>query len=414
MRSFVSPNKKESRGNAMNAKQVLSKCLSVVTPNMHKVRRLSLFAAIESIMNGGSLSVTGLGRNISNKNKALEKHKIKRMDRLCSNGKLQSEVFSIYFLMARLQIGQQMRPVIHVDWSDLDNRKQHFLIRASIAAQGRSLPLYEEIHTIKTKEKPKTHRLFMKRLKGMLPEACKPIIVTDAGFRIPWFKLVESLGWDYVGRVRNRTYCKKLSSSKWSAIKSLYELATQRPKNLGEFHLGQKSGFKTRMVIIWRKAKGRKDLTATGTTSRQSKTSRACAEREKEPWLLATSIASEDKQSKGIVKIYATRMQIEEGFKDLKSGIKFSVSGSRKIERIKVLLAIAAIAQYLLQLLGLATKEAGKNWQYQANSIKHRNVLSNHFLGLRAYRDKRLKLLKKHWLSALETLWTYIETPIAC
>jgi hypothetical protein len=42
---------------------------------MHKVRRLSLFAAIESTINGGVLSVTGLGRNIGNP--ADEKHRIK-------------------------------------------------------------------------------------------------------------------------------------------------------------------------------------------------------------------------------------------------------------------------------------------------------------------------------------------------
>ena len=50
---------------------------------MHKIRRLSLFAAIESTINGGSLSVTGLGRNIDNR--AYEKHRIKRVDRLCGN-----------------------------------------------------------------------------------------------------------------------------------------------------------------------------------------------------------------------------------------------------------------------------------------------------------------------------------------
>jgi len=49
----------------------------------------------------------------------------------------------------------------------------------------------------------------MTKLKMMLPKSCKPIIVTDAGFRIPWFQLVESLGWDFIGRVRNRTFCKK-------------------------------------------------------------------------------------------------------------------------------------------------------------------------------------------------------------
>jgi hypothetical protein len=49
----------------MNAKHVLSKCLSIVTSSIHrthKTLRFSLFAAIESSMNGGSLSITGLGR----------------------------------------------------------------------------------------------------------------------------------------------------------------------------------------------------------------------------------------------------------------------------------------------------------------------------------------------------------------
>jgi len=61
----------------MNARQVLSKCLSPCPPPplMHKTRRFSLFADIESAMYGGSLSITGLGRNITNK--AKEKHKIK-------------------------------------------------------------------------------------------------------------------------------------------------------------------------------------------------------------------------------------------------------------------------------------------------------------------------------------------------
>jgi hypothetical protein len=60
----------------MNVKQLLSKYLSDVTPTMHKVRRLSLFAAVESTINGGALSVTGLGRNIDSR--AYEKHRIKR------------------------------------------------------------------------------------------------------------------------------------------------------------------------------------------------------------------------------------------------------------------------------------------------------------------------------------------------
>ena len=67
----------------------------------------------------------------------------------------------------------------------------------------------------------------------MLPDDCKPIIVTDAGFRIPWFKQVLSLEWDYVGRVRNRTHSKKVEESDWAPVKKLYALANSRAKRLG-------------------------------------------------------------------------------------------------------------------------------------------------------------------------------------
>ena len=395
----------------MNVKQTLSKYLVNITPKMHKIRRLSLFAAIESTVNGGSLSVTGLGRNIDNR--AYEKHRIKRVDRLCGNVHLQQEIPLVYRQMCASLIGQNKQPIIHVDWSDMDDRKQHFLIRASIAAQGRSLTLHEEIHPLKSKEKPKTHRLFMLELKAMLPQNCVPIIVTDAGFRIPWFQLVESLGWNFVGRVRNKTYCKKKRDTTWLPVKSLYELGTLRPKDLGIYQQGMKKSFETRMIIVWRKPKGRKDKTAMGDRARRSKKSRASAEREKEPWLLATSLSKTNNISKKVVKIYATRMQIEESFRDLKTGLKMNDCGSRNSPRLQVLLLIALVAQYLLFLLGLAVKETGKHRRYQANSIKSRNVLSNQFIGLRAYKDKYLVILKKHWEAAINKLISLIAVPKA-
>ncbi|EDQ00808.1 IS10R, transposase [Shewanella benthica KT99] len=210
--------------------------------------RLSLFAAIESSMNGSSLSITGLGRNIDNI--AKEKHKIKRVDRLCSNVNIHRKIEFVYARMVYLLVGKMKQPIIHIDWSDLDERKQNFLIRATLAAQGRSLMLYEEIHPLNRKEKPKTYLLFMTKLKAMLPNDCKPIIVTDAGFRIPWFKQILSLEWDYVGRVRNRTHCKKVAENECAPIKKLYGLSSSRAKTLGAFHLGEKVSFKTRLVIF--------------------------------------------------------------------------------------------------------------------------------------------------------------------
>jgi hypothetical protein len=269
-------------------KQLISKYLLDVTPTMHKMRRLSLFAAIESTLNGGALSVAGLGHNIDNP--AYEIHRIKRIDKLYGNVHLQQEILLIYSQMCAAIVGQNKQPIMYVDWSDMDTRKQHFLIRASIATQGRSLTLYEEIHTLNLKEKPKTHRLFIQKLKATLPENVRPVIVTDAGFRISWFTLVDSLGWDFVGRERNKTFCKKKRDTTWLPVKSLYQQGTLRPKDLGQYQQGMKQSFESRMVVVWRKAKGRKDKTATGERARKSKTSRSCGEREKEAGLLSTSL----------------------------------------------------------------------------------------------------------------------------
>jgi hypothetical protein len=30
-------------------------------------------------------------------------------------------------------------------------------------------------------------------------------VITDAGFRAPWFRAVEAMGWHWIGRVRHRT-----------------------------------------------------------------------------------------------------------------------------------------------------------------------------------------------------------------
>jgi hypothetical protein len=54
--------------------------------------------------------------------------------------------------LTQLLIGTKQRPVIIIDWSDMDDCKRHFLLRASGPVQGRSLTLYEEVHTVKSKE----------------------------------------------------------------------------------------------------------------------------------------------------------------------------------------------------------------------------------------------------------------------
>ena len=132
----------------MKVDAILNDLLIDVTPDMHKVRRRSLNASVSSLISGASLSVTSLGRNIESNTS--EKYQIKRSMRLCSNHHLHDEITQVYSKLCLKIIGQQPKPIILIDWSDLDPRKDLFLLRAAVAVDGRSLTLYDEVKILKT------------------------------------------------------------------------------------------------------------------------------------------------------------------------------------------------------------------------------------------------------------------------
>lgn len=389
----------------MHAKQVCHKIINNALDWMHTLRRASLNACVLAAINERRLSVTGLGRAIESD--AKEKHCIKRADRLLSNTYLHHEHRDIYHAVSKIIIGATRRPVILVDWSDLDDRKQHFLLRAAVALEGRSLTIYEEVHTIKTKEKPEVHRVFLKRIKEMLNEKCTPIIVTDSGFRTPWFKEVEKLGWDWVGRIRHRHYYSTDKESEWIAAKSLYCQASSLAKYIGQVYLTKRDPITCGLVLCKGKAKGRIKKTRQGERA-CSAHSKKNARRESEPWLLATSLRVTSKLAKQVVRIYATRMQIEEAFRDTKSlryGIGFELNLTQNQKRLQVLLLIAMLAAFVLWLLGTIAKTSDQHRHYQANSVKNRNVLSVIYLGLRIANDKRFNMNNRDIVSASNILW---------
>ena len=145
----------------------MDRLLRKICPDTHKLRRTALFVNVMAALHGAVLTVTHLGRAISSG--AKEKHCIKRADRLLSNRRLQRERLEVYTALAGQLIGSKQRPVLLVDWSDMDECKRHFLLRASIPLEGRALTVYEEVHTLRTKEKPKTHQRFLQTLQKMLP-----------------------------------------------------------------------------------------------------------------------------------------------------------------------------------------------------------------------------------------------------
>ena len=140
----------------MKVRRMMNDQVTKVTPDMHEVRRESLCAVLTSLISGADLNVTNLGRCIDSE--TIDKYQIKRADRLLSNGHLYRELPGIYSALCSQLIGSQTHPIILVDWSDLDPRKDHFLLRAAVAIEGRSLTLFEEVHPLDKKEKPAVHR----------------------------------------------------------------------------------------------------------------------------------------------------------------------------------------------------------------------------------------------------------------
>ncbi|MDT0499076.1 hypothetical protein RM530_17165 [Algiphilus sp. W345] len=87
-----------------------------------------------------------------------------------------------------------MEPIILIDWSDLKADRRWLLLRATLWTKGHALVLYEGIHPLRRQNSPRVERDFLLTLKSMLPEGVRPVIVSDAGFRGPWFAQVERLG----------------------------------------------------------------------------------------------------------------------------------------------------------------------------------------------------------------------------
>jgi Transposase DDE domain len=175
------------------------------------------------------LSIFGIGRNLQSKAKV--KHNIKRIDRLFGNISLHAKRSTYYKGIIDMLVAQNHRPLIIVDWSGLTRCGEFHVLRASIPVGGRAITVWEKTYREKNYATQAAHKEFLVGLRHILPKDCRPIIITDAGFRSPWFRLVKSFGWDFIGRARHNTMCKETESS-WFRVKKLYENATRTPKFL--------------------------------------------------------------------------------------------------------------------------------------------------------------------------------------
>jgi hypothetical protein len=115
---------------------------------------------------------------------------------------------------------------------------------------GRAISLYERVFPFKRYNSPGAHLEFLRDLRSILPEECRPILVTDAGFRGLWFRAVEAYGWDWVGRIRNKIKYYRESTGRWCFTDSLYPQATTSPRYVGEVALSRRHRYQFRLYFV--------------------------------------------------------------------------------------------------------------------------------------------------------------------
>ena len=377
-------------------------------PSIHKIRLANVLSASATATKTCKLSLTGLGRELDNKNKTGSN--IQKIDRLLSNKHLQEELMDFYKLFSSHLIKNHTAPWIHIDWSCINATTNLYLLRASLSMSGRAIVIYEECHPKKKENNHATHKAFLNHLKAILPASSKPIIVTDAGFRAPWFAYVRTLGWDFVGRLRNKNLVRLGHGDDWQLSKTLFERASGKPTYLGRGLLTKEAQVPAHFVLYKRLPKNRHKLTRNKTPSRSSKSKRYSTAN-KEPWLLVTSLSVTPDIAKQTVNIYQQRMRIEENFRDTKCphyGLGLKKSLSRSPERMQVLLLIAAMATFAAWLAGIFISCTGRAFDFQAHSAKVTRALSTVYLGREAFK-RRFSITKKQFNQTLLILQQWVR-----
>ena len=190
----------------MHALTILHRCLGPLLTGIHSRRLATLLDAVAATVCGPRLTLTDIGRRFGGE--ATLRNRIKRADRLLGNRHLQGQARMIYTALAQTLLRRVTEPLIVIDWSDLKADQSLHLLRASLPVGGRSLTLYEEVHPQGKLGNRQVQHRFLQRLAQLLPAAAEPIIVADSGFKVPFFREVERLGWRWVGRVRGRDFVK--------------------------------------------------------------------------------------------------------------------------------------------------------------------------------------------------------------
>jgi len=368
----------------MHANTILTRVLGSCLTGLHAKRAAALLRATAALLRGSIASLSAIALYLDSATTL--KHRIKSADRLLGNSGLHLARGALYRGVAQCWLQGVPQLLVVVDWSDL-SRDQHWqLLRASVVVEGRSVTLYEEVHPQKLLGNAGVHRKFLQRLSGILPVGVRVIVMTDAGFHAPWFKMVTGQGWEFVGRIRGRNRMQwGDKDAPWIPARDLYAHAAEQTLDLGHGAYARSNPVAVRGVLSKRPKKGRHSLNMYG-AKRKGRGSAENARSANEPWLLVSSLGLRHLSADAIVGLYTQRMRIEQSFRDTKNlrvGLGLDVARSRSKQRLEMLLLIVHLASFAQRLIGECAKQRQLELQFMATRRTSRREISTLTLGRR-------------------------------
>ena len=358
-----------------HARKIVDRFVHKQLSLIHAARRELLCAAVGAVMGGHLLTLSRLARALMGQ--STHKAALKRVDRLIGNERIgqEAQVVGAALLRTLCQGGQPL--VIAVDWSEVAPDGAFVELRAVAPriGMGRGLTIYQQVYPLSKLGNARAERALLKRLHAWMPAGVQVIVITDAGFRRPWFIQVARLGWSWIGRVRGGV-CVSRDRSHWEHASGWFAKATGKACRWNDCWLTRRFGFPCDMVLLRRRVVGGKRYgrAGHGSTPKARREAKASAS---EPWLLAHSPQLRTYRAEEIVGLYGQRMQIEENFRDGKSlplGMGLELSQSRSAPRLHALLLIGTLAAFLLWHIGQLAEAEGLHLRYKATTRAAREL----------------------------------------
>lgn len=292
----------------MNADRIVARFIEQALSGIHGARRRMLGAVVWAAMSGSMLSLSRLARGMTRSGGSC-RAALERVDRLVGSARVAQDAEEVArALLARLC--RWLSPlVIAVDGSAATPGGTFVELRAAVVwlGMGRGLTVSQRVYAAALQGNGKTERALLRDLSRWVPKGTRVFVISDAGFRTPWFRAMERLGWGWIGRVRRGNQVRH-GDGVWQDAVGWAHRAPAQAWRLADARLTQSERMACDLVRVKRLPTGRRRhrCPGHGPSPKADAEARTSA---REPWVLAHSTGLRDLRADEIV----TRPKIAPG-----------------------------------------------------------------------------------------------------